>query len=1120
MKTRTSLYKYLLLTLFSISIITDLKAQKDTAANKLSLDIGWTRGKDINLWPILKRSKTKEETDLQVFFTIYRKHMYLGKHQKHTHLFPVYWKDSSASNKDLRLFSLYYPSILRFTSNDSIGLHSFKFIELAPKISLLEVSRSKDGLQVQNNFFFFIFYSNNVALRKSSFVTFPLYWSFRNQGNYSHTLFPIFSTGTYGDSTHKYTAITPLFWHFNAKGWHKNVLFPIWWNTQCGHGDSAISSNVIFPVYWHYKNKLEKKTLIFPISYHYKGQYYRSYTFFPIFSAGHSTDSLKARSYFAITPLLWHFKNEDKKRSVFFPIYWHYTDEGSSKTVLFPLLWSYRDSNYRSVTFFPLFSAGHSLKNENSNYFAISPLFWHVRDGDETRNILFPIWWDYKKKDFHRSILFPLIWIRNYKDNKSFTFFPLFRIGSTPYRKFYSITPFFRHTSSYQGSEVKNTLFPIWWYSRHTYAKDTVLVNTIFPIYWSKSSKYENYKVLFPLIWWFKYQQEQSLTIMPFFSYAQNRDTLYPFTRLAITPFFWHVQKANYERDFLFPIWWYMKKGLGKGQEYYQVIFPIYWQYDNRYYKSFSIMPFFSIKKSKDSLHPSTRLAITPFFWHYEWSYKSEEVHRNVLFPLWWYKKEHHYGQLRDHNILFPVYWSHIGRHGKYDILFPLVWSYRMTRYNSLTVLPLFSYGHSMDSLRERRHLAITPLFWHIRKGNQYQTVFFPLVWHKKIDAGENTSVSNIVFPIYWSQKRRDDKYSVLFPFYWSFEDKHYKSITIFPLVSFGRTKDSTNKSSHLAIAPFYWHSIHDDHTKTILFPLWWHNRNGVGDNKTVSNYIFPLYWSHVEKDESKRVFFPIVWSYKDYYYRSFTFAPLFSYGRTRDSLHAKGYVMLTPLFWHFKDNGVNRTVFLPFFNSYIADKDHEKRFNAFFVLFRYKQKEQKTRYSFLWPICEFVKDTNNKYFRFAPIVWYQHSAKSNYFSIQPFFYHSKDTASERLFILWQLYTYRNTFNVGQSNHILWRLISWTHYKNGDHEFRLIYRFFSNVAKDSGMEKSFFPFYFISRQKNGDKVFSTAFGLYHKSKHKIENTKEYYQEIKVLWFIRLLSNYKALKAKGITNIRQ
>jgi len=68
---------------------------------------------------------------------------------------------------------------------------------------------------------------------------------------------------------------------------------------------------------------------------------------------------------------------------------------------------------------------------------------------------------------------------------------------------------------------------------------------------------------------------------------------------------------------------------------------------------------------------------------------------------------------------------------------------------------------------------------------------------------------------------------------------------------------------------------------------------------------------------------------------------------------------------------------------------------------------------------------------------------------------------------------------------------------------------------DGEKTNSLFPFYYSTKNDNGEKTNSYLFYFFNSHKRKIANSNQFYQEKRIFWFIRYLSNYKALKEKGL-----
>lgn len=1297
------------------------QGQTDSIKSEMRFDLGITRDLNINLWPVFKRYKTKESNEVQLIFPLFKyKRNYLAP-SKHSHLFPVYWSDSSAGGKDFRFLSLYYPSIVR-TSKDYIrNVRSFKFVELAPEINFVEITKSSDGLFVQNNMLFMLWFKNDLALHKSHFILFPVYWSFKNPSYSTSTIFPFTSWGTYNQNKENYFAITPLYWHFqktdgyrnalfplwwNRKRglgdnatytnlfvpvywslrdkarsnkvlfpimwkfknsstssftlapllswgksfnnsnsylvvtpafWHfkrgsatSNILFPLWWNRKRGSGNDAVSSTLVLPVYWSHMDRLKDNKILFSIVWRLKNPNYHSFTVAPLLSTGYSTDS--TRKHLMVTPLIWHFKNGETTRNVAFPIWWYkrigqgdyayrsdiivpfylrFGDNIQKTQILFPFIWNLKNENYSSFTFAPLFSTGRS-DNDAIGHFMVTPLFWNIRNGDSNSNLLFPIWWythkgsgdnqictnilfplyfRFRDKANDNTILFPIHWRLKNPRYSSYTFFPLYSKGGsvngvkahlmvTPlYWRFVSgenrktilfplwlnrhngsgdngntfkvifpfywaykdkakdneilfpiiwslkdahynkliIAPFFSHgyspdkkygylmvTPLYwhfkMGEGYRNILFPLWWNKKRGADDNIVYSNLFIPVYWAKKDKHKDNRVAFPIIWNLRNQHYSSFTVAPFFSRGISSDSCT--NHLTITPIFWQFRNGVDYRIILFPIWWNIKQGIGKKEVNNKVAFPIYWNLNNEMYSSITVAPFFSTGHSTDNSR--SHLMLSPLFWHRNDGYKSS----NVLFPIWWNSKQGTADNPRTANFVLPLFWSVRDKETENTVLFPILWNFKNSNYSSSTLFPLISFGHTPDGTW--RHFVAMPLFWSIIKGDDQDRVLFPLWWNRKRGSDEDATSSTIILPVYWSYKDHDKDNDYVFPLIWSLKNANYQSFTFAPLFSFGHSAEK--RRDHIVVNPFFWHFKNAYSYHNILLPIYWNSKRGIGEQARYTNILFPLYLSFRDAKKNNRILFPIAWTFKNSKYSSASLLPLYSYGHSPDS--SKRHLAITPLYWRISRPEYTRVVFFPFFSRY-TDTTGKSKYSSFvFVVRSRKEKERKT-ISLIWPICEYTKAVNYRYFRFAPIIWYKKSPASRYFSIQPLYLQSSDSLSRNYYFLWQLYSHKNYFNEKVSRSILWKAIIWDRYYNKDFEFRILYLLYANVKKHGNIERTLFPLYQYTHQQNGNKSVALLFYFYSSLRRKIPETKEYYQEQRIFWFIRLRSNYKVLKEKGI-----
>ncbi len=1212
---------FIFLTLIFISQFS--AAQKDTS--DMQLDIGWTRDKNINLWPILKY---KQDTTVgylrtDIFFSIYRFGRNGENNEKYSHFYPLWRKKNNLSESDFRLFSMYYPSVFRYHNDKILGLKSFVFLQFAPEISAICFSKSADDLYIENNLLFLLWYKKNEAKKSSFLILFPVYWAFENPQQTTHTLFPVFSYGKYNAGESKYTAVTPLFWHFKKLNETKNILFPIFWNNKQFFKNDTIKKNTLFPVLWTYNRHNEKNFTLLPIVFSQKNQYRKLFIIFPL--GGHSESADAKQSATVITPFYWHvkenkkysdilfpffwrFRNTDSinafRRTLLFPIWFSYTARYKKNRVFFPLLWSYRNPNYRSFTIIPFYSQGKNA-DKTKSFRMISPLYWNIKHYDEKINIFLPVFYSYADSSSHRFTIFPIIWRNLDKYSHSFTIFPVFatKHKTNGSKNLTMITPFFWHTKHY--NEKRDILFPLFWSRRYRDSLYFENQTVFFPFWWSYRNNNEQKRVFFPFVWNLKNNYYHSLTVLPLFSYGSDSTKVR--RHVAITPLYWNFRKTYQTTNIFFPLFWDINDFSPENPSHRTLLlpfffrykdsykdnltfFPFFWRLHNPTYQSTTLLPVFSYGISSDSSRK--HFSVGGIYWHFRRDMNS----RHIIFPIWWYHKYLLEDGEQFSNVVFPVFWSYSDSRHNNNIFFPIAWSLKNETYQSFTFIPLFSFGHSTDY--ERKHIAVSPLFWFLRNDNQFKAILFPLLWIKNRD-GKDAFKRSVVFPVWWSFRDSSSTNQVFFPFAWSIKNPSYQSTTIFPLFSFGKSAIGLRK--HFAVTPLFWKFSENDEKNTVIFPFAWF-RNRTGENpfrrsvvfpvwwamhdsthrrqtlfpvywlrkdpefssftifplfstsksandsyqRTVitplfwrikrndettqvllpfyftkkrekagsafkRHTFFPVWWSYRDEKRKNRIVFPVFWSLKNEKYRSTTVFPLFSTGKSTD-LQQK-HLVVTPLFWHFSENGGAKTILFPIFDAK-RNQNGNRNFGILYFLFRYKKDAEQKRADFLYPLCQYKSAPDLRYFRLFPLIWRKKTAEMRYFSIQPFYYQYKKTGFSDYHILWQLFTHKKIEGSMKSWNFLWKTIYLKNYEGEWHEFRLLYLLFADVKKSNYVEKSLFPLYYFSKESNGNRSFSMFLYFYNSFSRQLPNSTEFYREEKIFWFVRLRSNYKRLKAEG------
>ncbi len=1058
---RLARIKYFLAAFLFLCTSFNLISQSDTIKKKnLSLDLGITRGHNINLWPFFKKYKNFEKKELQIIYPLFSKRTNYKAHTKHFQLLPFYISDSSSKGTTKRFLSLYYPSVLRtHKQKDSTGTYrSFNFLELAPHISLLGLNRSPNGLSVENNIFFFIWYRKDILQEKTRLVVFPTYWYFANKRDTTNLFFPFYLQRKTENS--KYLNVAFLYNQKYTLTEKKNSLFPIWWHKVNYVGNDTIKKDLVLPFYWSKKSKYEKRTLLFPLIYNVKTQQRQSFTFFPLFSYGHRYDS--SSKYFAVTPLFWHAKNRNGIRNVMFPVYWNFKDYYRNDTVerqvIFPFVWTHRSKNAINTTIFPFY---YNYQNKYRSSVTVLPFFSTYEE--------FKTGYGYK-------YIFPFYW---------------------------------KTRNRYQS---KTTLFPLYWSKTDYRGRDTTFSNYIFPLFFSGRTRTKNYQVFFPIIYRFRSPEYHSFTFFPLFASGRSTDS----TRslLSVTPFFWRVKTQTGLTKVLF-LYWNNEHYKGNDTTYHHGIFPFYWsgknktkqntiifpfvfKINNKKRESLTVFPLFSYGHKKDST--KNYIGITPLFYRI----KGKHSLTHVLFPIYWNSKFYRtYDTVRT-EIIFPFVWLNSRKDRSTKVVFPFMFAHQDKYKESMSVFPLFSYGRHYDSTKS--HLMVTPFYWHFEKRNSISNVVFPLYWQKTNYYNNDTSKSLVLFPIFWHQKSKERSRTFLYPIIYNIKTKERQSFTFLPLFSFGKTINSTK---HLVITPIFLHFKNKRNVKTTLFPIYWSRKYFSNYDTLKRTVLFPLYWSFQNKYKKTDVFFPLVWRYKKTYYTSFTLFPLFSIGHGNNG---KKHLMITPLFGKFNsDKGTNAFLF-PVFN-YRRSGD-EKHYAAFLFLFMRTTKPDYAKTAILWPICEQLRDKDKRKFRIAPIVWFSKTDSSKMLSVQPLFY-SNRTKQRNVFVLSAfLYKRERVFEKSVSNSFLLRLYYHKNYTNGDFERRFLHLVVANIKVDGHREKSFLPFFHTVKEENGDRSVSYFFGLYNRFKEYKPEIKDFYEEERLFWFIRLRSNYKQLKSEG------
>jgi hypothetical protein len=685
----------------------------------------------------------------------------------------------------------------------------------------------------------------------------------------------------------------------------------------------------------------------------------------------------------------------------------------------------------------------------------------------------------------------------------------------------------------FKRTEILSGLFD---HQRHSIENSFVKTH-LFPVYWFNNKKGKSLRVLslyYPSLFHYEYTKRDSLQLTSVLELAPGLS----FFSISSSP-----QGAYIENNLFFLLWY--KNDLKRANSHF-VLFPLIWKYKSPDKSSFTLFPLFTMG------HRSTDrrfLGITPFFWHVS----NFGTKRTILFPLFWLTKTGLGENLNRRTVLFPFYFGYKNKYYTNRVLFPFLFSFKNETYKSFTFFPFFSEGHSPD--RSKTHFSATALYWHTKDTTGHSNVLFPFWWNGKHDSKNAFKHYNIVFPVYWSSdKKYTNRYSnaartsihdtlkssarVYFPFVWKFTNKRYHSFTLFPFYSIGKSTDE--KNSHISIGSLFWNFKHEHGSKSVLFPFWWSGKSQDKNSNGKYRVLFPLWWSFhsTYTDPSyihntfttNSVFFPLIWKLKDEKRSSLTIFPFFSRRRSADGLDQ--HLFVTPFFGITTNNDLFHNTYnsylFPFFNY--ENNAGSTKLNVLLFLYRTEHSPYRKSTSVIWPLCEYAEDSiagtanrtgfKKRSFHLFPFIWYAKSPDSYMISILPVYSYRRDSSSVTKHILWPLYRSKNVFGISHTSSILWQVFRFERDNNGDGGVRIFYRIFSNIHKDGDTEKSIFPFVYKTTKKDGGFYRSYFLSFYNYRKHKIENTNYYYQEERIFWLLRLRSNFKSLKDKGVVTKRK
>jgi hypothetical protein len=1120
---------------------------------KTAFPVYWSyKNKDINnkvLFPIIYKFRDTSYSS----FTVLPLFSY-GKspsgNKSHQVITPLFWqiKDSVRFKQALFPFYSYSKTGMTRSKDKTNYFYQDEILNILLLYSKQTTYSFQDTIFKQSLFPVYWKFQNK---NESRLNVLPVYYSYKNSKKSSIVVFPVYYHRHLSSDNSSLTAVTPFFWHKKTDRTQRFVAFPIYWFNQkeykTKNGSITHRDHTIFPL-WYSRSIIgespQKFQFLFPLFVRKSNWLgYSSITLISVFSYGKSVN--QKRKHLQLTPFFWYFKTENQKKAIFFPFYWYkiynynspnkrinhtlfpiYFSRKSArknKIVLFPLIWYFKNPSRITLSVFPFY---YDIKEKNKHQVTLFPLVWYKKSLNNKRIAVLPVFWhehiSFKENEmpsfkttsallpfwFSRvrmgkdtqifKMLFPF-YIKNLNGNKyiSNTFLGLYSKGNTPDKLtgHFVVSPFY--WQFYSKSKMAKVIFPVYWYKKadNRFQNMGYLTynRTLFPIWFSKykfGTDTQKLQVFFPV--YFKktnWKHKNSITIFPFYHYGTTKYTNK--SQMAITPFFWQFKDPFNKRAFLFPFYWYRIKNVNGGNPTIShSLFPLFYSRTNNNSNRKILFPVFWYKKDLNTRN----LSIFPLFF----DLKQYNGHKVVLFPIYWYKKELYFGRSTTiSHTVFPLYWYKKTSYKKDSIqlvqtnstLFPIWFSrskvgidtqklqfllpiYHQKKnwdnYNSLTLFGFLSKGQSVDG--KSKHFVVAPLYWQFITPNKESKTLFPLYWYRKtIFFDSTTKQTTTLFPLVWSTKYRDNKGNL------------------------------TNSS--LTVLPFYWAEKSNYHSQVNVIPFYYSYKSRVNTDQSLS--IVPIYWNIKNEFYTLQAVFPFFLNYKK--------SPAYSFG-------FKSVKSVTPLYWELEKQDKRQKIYFPgLFKTEFTNGD--VRLNALGILYRQQLSKTRNSIQILWPLINSTHDSDLRYFHIAPIIWYKKSPKQNYFFIAPFYYKGTINEVKKTQILWQLLNIRKTPQK-RTLGILFHIFHFENYTNGDHVYRFMYLLVADIKKNGNIEKSVFPIYYRFSDTAGNKNFNAGFAFYARSSKKIGQTNHFYNEERIFWIVRLRSNYKYLKSKGVVKNRK
>ncbi len=684
----------------------------------------------------------------------------------------------------------------------------------------------REGAAYSRSLAWLYWWGGDEKAQSSYHVLFPLVWDFEEKHGGDTVVFPL--VWSFRTESSNVTVVVP-FVHVREGSSYFNTLPPLWWTggddkTRRAHrmlvpffywdrADGGLATNLITPLGGYSRDDRDgtRTWVIAPLlSFAHRDPGGERMMLTPLYLSHEDRDadamtrligllfyrrSDPQGSTTALFPFFWHFRDAETgaTATALLPLFAHRSGPRDTSTIVGPVYWRHFTNGGWSGGLFPIAYFG---ENAGGNHAVVFPLFWHLAEAGSSTTVLFPLF--YRHRDPHGSdtAVTPLFYTGEHAGESYAVLFPLlFRFAS-------------------ERRQTSTTITPLG-FAEHDPDGTSVAIGPIVPLLYWRSGQNRSHFALVPLIWHFSDRQADKSTTV-------------------IGPY-WHRHWGGETTDALFPLLYYRRGARPGGDDQTSVtLFPLFY-----YRRDAEKRLFVSLLGASVQGRQSSGGFVGPYVW-----FKNANFDASFIPLLYTDILRRADGQhLTNWGPVFRVEGPGYKARG----IFPLFGRYVDAKETDTWIVPSYfrmrrTNGDGVDTL--------PPLFWHSSFGGRTTTIVGPYF-------ERTTPVASTfgLFPLFLRSTNPQRTLTVVPPLLLYQRSSADGTRDWFSCLLFFHDRDPAGTVN--ALFPIYWSDVKKDRRTDVVFPIFWHFANTALDSS--STLAGPFYWSH-DKATRTRGLLPIAW--------------------------------------------------------------------------------------------------------------------------------------------------------------------------------------------------------------------------------------------------------------------